>query len=359
MEELIRKRFERAQQSQPQPQPQAPQAQPPRRLPEAEAQKPWRRWRFHFFALPERAPPAQDAQEMARVREVGQDPELLVALLNDSNEKVQRAASDRLVALGIDAAPALLKAMEEGGPRQQSLALWTVRRANAYHPAMFSALHKMATHADQQVRANACAVLARSDVRAVVLLTAALEDEVALVRATAANGLAQHGPAAEEAVPFLTDLLADESAQVRTNAVAALGKIGPWAARFALEDLLVALADPYPQVRDWSIWTLTQLDDEAIPLLTEALIDRRESIRSGVAEALGRMGSRAAPHLERLLDHADPKVRAWSATALARIGLPAESAAPKLLELASHDENAEVRYYAQAALSSMGRTVRQ
>lgn len=343
MEELIRKRFEQAQ---------------PRLEEGDERPAAWRvPGRFRFFLPVERPEPrpAPHWREAARVRAVANEPLELIALLDDPSVAVQREASNRLVALGDEAAASLLKAMEEGGPRQQSLALWTLRQSGVYHGAMFPVLRKLTTDSDYQVRTNACAVLGRSDLRAIPLLMTALEDEIAVVRATAANSLAQFGATAEEAVPFLTDHLSDPSAHVRTNSVAALGKIGPWAVRFALDDVLLLLGDPHPQARSWAIWSLTQIDDEGLPALAQALADRRETIRSGAAEALGRIGSRAAPQLELLLDHEDPKTRAWAATALARLGLAAEHAAPKLLALVTHDDNAEVRYYAQAALSSMGR----
>lgn len=355
MEAMIRKRFDQAQNGRV--------AARPDEEPALEEERPagWQQRvpiRFRFFL-----PPDADQQRPARrwrerepspVGYVANDPEQLTALLSDVNVAVQREASDRLVALGDEATPALMTALEEGGPRQRSIALWTLRRANVRNAALFPLVRKLVNDSDYQVRANACALLGRGDIRAIEVLRGALEDEIALVRATAANSLAQFGSDAEEAVPWLTDLLSDPSPHVRTNAVAALGKIGPWAVRYALDDLLPVLSDSHPHARSWTVWALTQIDEDGLSTLSAALKDHRETIRSGVAEALGHIGSPAEPYLETLLDDADPKVRAWSATALANIGSAAEAAAPKLQRLARHDVDEEVRYYAQAALSSMG-----
>ena len=60
---------------------------------------------------------------------------------------------------------------------------------------------------------------------AVPALIAALKDEVAAVRAAAANALGNIGPDAKGAAPPLTEALTDDAASVRVNAAIALAKI--------------------------------------------------------------------------------------------------------------------------------------
>ena len=79
---------------------------------------------------------------------------------------------------------------------------------------------------DYQIHSRATDALRQIGKEAVPALIAALKDEDADVRRSAATALGKIGAEAKEAIPSLTDALKDEDADVRNNAAEALSKIG-------------------------------------------------------------------------------------------------------------------------------------
>ena len=143
-------------------------------------------------------------------------------------------------------------------------------------------------------------------VSAIPVLSAALSDPSAEVRAAAATSLAKIGAANASAVPMLTKVLSDGSPRVRALAAMALRASGPQAAS-AVPQLTAALHDPVDSVRYFAasaLGTIGQPAASAIPALVERLSvkDERGFVFTSVSTTLGNMGPEAKaalPALER------------------------------------------------------------
>jgi HEAT repeat protein len=102
---------------------------------------------------------------------------------------------------------------------------------------------------------------ARVDIRAALpALTAALNDRDELVRAWAAEDIANIGPDAASAVPALTKLL-NPAEPIRASACFGLRGIGP-AARSALPALKHLLSDPDDHVRTMATWAVAAIQGQ-------------------------------------------------------------------------------------------------
>ncbi len=136
------------------------------------------------------------------------------------------------------------------------------------------------------------------------------------------------------AVPFGRGVLADDPAD---GTVAAL---------------VQALADADPFVAGAAAEALSGIGSEAVPVLSRALEDPRESVRQGAAIALGKLGKAAhaaAPALVRALSDPKENVRWCAVNALGAIGTVASAGIPALRE-ALHDADEDVRHGAALAL---------
>lgn len=128
-------------------------------------------------------------------------------------------------------------------------------------------------------------------------------------RKAADLALAPLGPATKSAVPVLAEALADRRSSLRAGAAAALYWIAPVAS-------------------------------EAVPALARSLDDEDARVRRLAGLALGRMGKAAEPSLLKALKHKDPTVRLAAAWDLSRD--PTPNAVPALIAALS-DANASVR----------------
>lgn len=153
--------------------------------------------------------------------------------------------------------------------------------------------------------------------RAAAVLTVALQDDHAAVRAEATAAL---GHMAELApVPALIARLDDGDAVVRQHAAIALGTLRD---RAGFAPLLETMRNGPADLRFQAVTSLAEIDPVASyqPLL-EALTDHDEQVVGAAAIALGRIGDgRAVLHLSSLLTHAQPTVRFEAAWALAELG---------------------------------------
>ena len=246
----------------------------------------------------------QDADETVRCNaaeaagQIGAEPDLLAAMLQDPSAIVRAAAARGLKLLG--------------------------RKANGSTSALIALLQDH----DETVRAAAGEALAAAgplDDQSTIKLTEGLSSPDNMVRAQAAEALGTVDVLAEHAAPCLVEALTDRNDVVRAKAVEALGKIGEAAAELA------------------------------VPSLVRALHDRDSWVSALAAEALGEMGTGegVVQGLVRALNHLNPQVRANSAEALGKLGVAAASAR-NALERAAGDDVGEVRSEAIRALGSLG-----
>ncbi len=157
--------------------------------------------------------------------------------------------------------------------------------------------------------------------RALTALLAALDDDLAEVRAEAATSIGELGEDAPDAAALVAQLarrLGDGDAMVRQNAAIALGSlrhpdgIGP---------LVTALQEGAADVRFQAASSLAEIDGAAAyaPLVV-ALGDGDPQVVGAAALSLGAIGEgRAVGPLAGVLDHADPGARFDAAYALAEL----------------------------------------
>jgi HEAT repeat protein len=189
--------------------------------------------------------------------------------------------------------------------------------------------------------------------------TAALNDEVPMVRVSAAHAILWLP--ADEVVTLLTPLLVDKLEFVRREVAYALGETHSRSAVTPLANLLNT--DKEVGVRAAAAVALGQIGDEtAVPALAQVISANQvqpkkkarenEFVVSAAAESLGKIRSRAgvSPLLTALANEANPlEVRRASATALGLIG--DQSAVPALQAAYASDDP----YLHQAAREALRR----
>ncbi|MCK6571429.1 HEAT repeat domain-containing protein [Myxococcota bacterium] len=198
-----------------------------------------------------------------------------------------------------------------------------------------------------------------TDLEAIAILAAALEDPDPEVRIGAAYTLGRLGiTAAFDAMA--ARLSGDPDPDVRTAAAFAVADLGARGERRA-GAVLRAAWDAVGDNDELAVQVVRGLADlggrEAYDPLTEALRHRDERVRQLAAMGLGRLGDPAAvPRLSRLLTDAHRGVRRLAATALGEIGDPL---AMRPLVAAVHGNDAEVRATIGAALARLDPAVVQ
>jgi HEAT repeat protein len=175
--------------------------------------------------------------------------------------------------------------------------------------------------------------------------------QAAETRLAAARALTQMGPAARMAVPQLIVALQDEDPLVREVAIGALGNIG------ADPEHVVAAFRPLLKGKE-RLAVLKALRAfragarDALPELMETIQDPDLEVRCDSAEAIGDMGAAGAPGIDGLLGlmkDQEAKARAHACEALGEIGPPARRALAALRD-AQKDQDEEVRKEAAQAI---------
>ena len=212
--------------------------------------------------------------------------------LTSSDYQTRDQAEAALVAIGPEAAPFLITALDER-PTALEMALLRLNRRIGFP--------RIEVSSTPQLRVRAAEQLAR---------------------------LASRDPAA---VPALIRAFTDDHSTVVSEAQRSLRRIG---AQHAMPELLHALSRRDVRVRRCATEVLRDFGREAsgaTPDLLELLADRSEAVRVQAAHALGTVGGPAAvPGLTRALGDKMPSVRAAAANALATLGTEATSACAEL-----------------------------
>ncbi|MCX7805152.1 MAG: HEAT repeat domain-containing protein [Planctomycetota bacterium] len=186
-------------------------------------------------------------------------------------------------------------------------------------------------------------------------LTASLKDPDPRKRKDAARALGKMGPEAEKAIPDLrralnddpvvaiwahyalaeiteTDepsvsaiiaKLRDENDDVRGQAATALGEMGPKAEKALPELMRVVAEDRNPGVKFNAGLAVPKMKGKAVPILIEALRDKRDIVRRYAAQTLGNIGPEASAAIPALKDvearDSDDVTRAAAKWAISRI----------------------------------------
>ena len=173
--------------------------------------------------------------------------DLLHALLTDSDPVVQGSAVGAMVVIGEEALDGLLSVLSNPNSTQMQLGMasWGLSFVGARAPER---LRKAATSSNAEIRTAAIAALgdqiqALEDESARDLLIAALNDEVADVRAEASTLLGKLHDAGW-AEPLLKPRLSDSIPQVRKNAALALMKLNATEAIPEIKELINSEEDP-------------------------------------------------------------------------------------------------------------------
>ena len=216
------------------------------------------------------------------------------------------------------------KALDDEDPRVRYWAAEVI--GNIDNGELTSALVELLDDPDDAVRANAVEALgeigsqakgALDDVSRVLL-----EDQFPNVRALAANAIASIDPDGNVSVDALMHSMDDADKYVRWRSVIALGELGEAAS-------------------------------DAIPSLSDTLVNEEPFIQRAVADTLGWIGPGSVPALIGVLESDDPSVPPHAAKALAIIGPEAKDAVPYLTEMLGYN-SFELITAATEALSAIG-----
>ncbi len=218
-----------------------------------------------------------------------------------------------------------LDASEEPVRVAAALAISTVHAPSTEAAARTVA--RMETALDRRHAASATA-LSRMGPSGITALTTWLDDPSPLVRASAARGLAQAGPAAAEAVPaLLALLLLDSTSEPQAEATAAREEAGR---------------------------ALEAIRDVADAALLRVLLGGDPAHRSAACRALSQRGGRALPILLGAFTSADAAVRLDALTAMIGASRPDPDPGPYLPPLwaALHDSDGRVARVAAEELAT-------
>jgi len=272
----------------------------------------------------------------------------LIAQLADTTK--QDTAAHMLIALGAEAVPALIDALQTSDKNLLLIVEQTLARSPSGSPPLI----KILGSAHPILRARAADTFAISrDRSAVPALLEALQGEYFTVRARAAIALGRIGEGT--AVQPILKLLKDPEAEVR---IAACLSLGLFKDPSTFDDIAnVLLDDPLIEVRQAAAQALGHTKHPAaIPFLMEALRDpfwwyERESQAGDLFEAIAGMGVTAVEPLTAALKDIEGAVRRYAAMLLGTIR---DTRAIEPLGMALYDLHHDVGKTAAQALVNFG-----
>ena len=103
----------------------------------------------------------------------------------------------------------------------------------------------------------------------------------------------------------------------------------------AIDALIWGLSNENPQIREMSVWTLSEIKKPAariVPAIISSLTDPDETIRVVGSIALQNLGEPAVPYLIDALAAPSAEIRLNAAYALGEIGTPLETIIPALID---------------------------
>ena len=207
---------------------------------------------------------AAAADALAAWQETSAGPALLARLEVEKTSEVRAALASALGVLKVgDAVGRLVAMLGASSPTEVTKAAGalgalgdrTALGAAAVEPALEPLGRLARTAPDPLVREAACRALAKiAHPSAEEALVAALQDQAAAVRFSAAQGLGNIGRAADPTVEALAARLQDDNKGVRQAVAAALAKLGGAEAARKMADRLKPGAEADPAVRN-ALWT--------------------------------------------------------------------------------------------------------
>lgn len=150
----------------------------------------------------------------------------------------------------------------------------------------------------------------------------------------------------------LVNQLGDTEVFRRTEAGEALIEMGP----AAIDALIQGISDENPQIREMSIWTLSEIKTptaRVVPAIITSLADPEETVRVVGSVALQHIGELAVPYLIDALTAPSADIRLNAAYALGEIGKPLDTIIPALIK-ALTDTEWNVRRLVVRALIRIG-----
>ena len=252
-----------------------------------------------------------------------------------------------------DAVPLVVQLLTDSQKKDEQL--WLLKSLSLYgqhaKPATTLAISIVKSNKEAvTVRRAAMELLSRigtADQRSVLALTQAMtiqstsknhlsDADSALMRETAAEGIAYLGIHGKSAIPALNRLLLDEDEGVRRKAVVALGAIG-FASEITFPSLLDLMAnDESSAVQDEVVYTFAKIGPDILPSIQLLLTEEEITFRRRIVKSICEMRSKAKPALKELkllLQDDDATIQINAAETVWLITRQGNSVIPTLLEL--------------------------
>ncbi len=285
----------------------------------------------------------------------------LVQALGDPLPTVRRSALHTLRQIGPDAdsaVPSILPLLNDPVPQTRQLAASVLCSIGpAAKPAIPQLVEMLNDKNDRTTAMWALQGIGEPAIPSFIKLLDSNDDDLCL---RAASSLRHLGAKAKQAVPRLVAILNDKqrSTAVRSMVVNALGCMIP-ERNDTIPHVIGALEDADEQVSSTAAYVLRRVDDEkvVVPVLMQALKDKRGQVRWAAADSLGSLGPKAKAAVQplcKLLEAEQPGMRNIAARALMGIGPEAKEAVPSLIK-ALQDEDHMVRFYCVKALGEMNK----
>ncbi len=283
------------------------------------------------------------------------EPELS-RLLTEEQDGVAWHAAFLLQQIGVDAAPTLVKALQQNESRIEQISQALALLGRPVVDLLVRALD------DPAPRVRQGAALALGQIRPlsneiVQKLAAGLDDSDRQVQAAFLTSIGHLGSRGSAAVPAVRRKLQDESAEIREQAIGILFEAAPRDGRL-MDELSAMISDDDPRVQRRAIDAIRAsgpLGRRALPAVIEKLKSPIIEVRVAAAAMIGSHGPGAAeavPALTALLDDAEPELRVVVIQTLSQLGSAAQPAFEKLT-LILDDDNVDVRAAAVQTLANL------